>query len=82
MNANHPTGRPQGAGVVVAAVLSTLIAIGILAGVTDLFQSRGTPMAEVAAAERACASNVYVSDRESCMREWMLASRDYRVARR
>jgi hypothetical protein len=36
-----------------------------------LFQSRGMPMAELAAAERACAGQTYVSDRELCMREWV-----------
>jgi hypothetical protein len=29
------------------------------------------PMAELAAAERACAGQIYASDRERCMREWV-----------
>lgn len=60
----------------------TLIAIGILGGVTDMFQSRGAPLAQLAAAERACAGQVYVSDRQNCMREWIAASHGDKVARR
>jgi len=41
--------RPHGVAVAIAATLSALIAIGILAGVTGLFQSRGAPMAQLAA---------------------------------
>lgn len=81
MNASSTLERPHGT-TAVAAALSTLIAIGILAGVTGLFQSRGAPMAQVAAAERACAGQVYVSDRESCMREWLAASRGLSGRRR
>ena len=51
MNRNPALERPRGAAVAIAAALSTLIAIGILAGVTGLFQSRGAPMAQPAAAE-------------------------------
>jgi hypothetical protein len=53
MNRNPSPERPHGAAVAIAAALSTLIAIGILAGVTGLFQSRGAPMAQHAAGERA-----------------------------
>jgi hypothetical protein len=74
MNRNPNPARTGGAIACVAAALSTLIAIGILAGVTTLFQSRGMPMAQLAAAERACAGKVYVSDQEACMREWVAAS--------
>ena len=47
-----------------------------------LFQSRGMPMAELAAAERACAGQTYVSDRERCMREWVAAVHGDRLAER
>jgi hypothetical protein len=47
-----------------------------------LFQSRGMPMAEFAAAERACAGQTYVSDRERCMREWVAAAHGDRLAER
>lgn len=74
--------RTHGVGFAVAATLSTLIGIGILAAVTALFQSRGEPMGQLAAAERACAGRVYVSDREACMRQWIAASQGARVAGR
>lgn len=82
MNANLTLDRTHGTAIVVAAALSTLIAIGVLAGVTDLFQSRGEPLAQLVAAERACAGQLYVSDRESCVREWLAVSRGHRMARR
>ena len=53
MNRNPALDRPHGVAVAIAAALSTLIAIGILAGVTGLFQSRGALMAQLAVAERA-----------------------------
>lgn len=82
MNRNLTPERPRGAAIAIAAALSTLIAVGIMAGVTDLFQSRGAPMAQLADAERACALQIYVSDRERCMREWIAASSHYTVADR
>ena len=53
MNRIRTLERPHGAVVAIAAALSILIAIGILAGVTGLFQSRGAPVAQLAAVERA-----------------------------
>lgn len=47
-----------------------------------LFQSRGMPMAELAAAERACTRQTNVSDRERCVREWVAAARGDRLAER
>lgn len=47
-----------------------------------LFQSRGMPMAELAAAERACAGQTCVLDRERCMREWVAAAHGDRLAER
>jgi hypothetical protein len=67
---------------VAAAALATVIAIGIFTLVADLFQSRGAPLAQLAAAERACAARVYVSERETCMKEWLAASHGNSVARR
>jgi hypothetical protein len=52
MNRKPALERPHGVAVI-AAALSALIAIGILAGVTGLFQSRGAPMTRLAIAERA-----------------------------
>ena len=53
MNRNPAPEGPHGVAIAIAAALSALIAIGILAGVTSLFQSRGAPMARLAIAERA-----------------------------
>ena len=52
MNRNLTLECPHGVAVAIAAALSAWIAIGVLAGVTDLFQSRGAPMARLAIAER------------------------------
>jgi hypothetical protein len=80
MNDKPTLARPRGVTIAVAAALSTVVAIGILAAVTALFQSRGAPMEQLAAAERACAEHAYVSQRENCMREWLAASRAQSVA--
>jgi len=53
--ANPAFPRRSGLGTVITSAVATLIALGILMGTTMLFQSRGMPMAELAAAERACA---------------------------
>ena len=67
--------------VVIASAVAVLIAIAVVVAVIGLFQSRGRPMEELAAAERACAARAYVSEREHCMREWIAASHGNRVAR-
>jgi hypothetical protein len=64
----------------VSAALAGIIAIGILAGITELFQRDGPPMERLAAAERACMGHAYVSEREACMREWAAAARFARMA--
>jgi len=82
MRANPAFPRHSGLGTVITSAAATLIALGILIGTTMLFQSRGKPMAELAAAERACAGQTYVSDRERCMREWVAAAHGDRLADR
>jgi len=62
------------------AAVSTVIAVSIIGAVTALFQSRGLPMEELAAAERACSEHVYVSDRETCMHNWVSAAHGERIA--
>ncbi len=47
-----------------------------------LFQSRGMPMAELAAVERARAGQTRVSDRERCLREWVAAAHGDRLVER
>ena len=63
-----------------AATAATVISLALLWGVVTLFQSRGAPLEELAAAERACASQVYVSDREDCMNQWIAKNQRTRVA--
>jgi hypothetical protein len=74
--------RPRPITSFVAATLASVIAIGILAAVTDLFQRSGAPMERLVAAERACVSRSYVSEREACMRERLAASRLLSMANR
>lgn len=66
---------------VAIAALAAVIAIGILSVVVSLFQSRGAPMQRLVAAERACASYAYQSERETCMKQW-LAGQPATIARR
>ena len=63
-----------------AATAATVISLALLWGVVTLFQSRGAPLEELAAAERACATQVYVSDREACMKQWIAENQRTRVA--
>ena len=65
---------------ITAACLAAVLAIGLIAAVTTLFQSRGTPFAELASAERACSAHAYVSEREACMREWIASAPTTRIA--
>jgi hypothetical protein len=64
------------------ALLSAAIAMGVLAVVVRLFQSEGIPLARLAAAERACIQHAFISERETCMREWLAASRRPSVAKK
>ena len=82
MNAKPTLARPCAATLAAAACLSALIGIGILGLVAGLFQSRGLPLAELAAAERACGEHVYVSERDSCVRERIVAAHGQRMASR
>ena len=80
MNAKPALSRPPAVAVAVAATLATLISIGVLGAVSGLFHSRGLPMEQAAAAERACVSHIYVSERESCMHDWLAAVQAQSVA--
>lgn len=64
-----------------AATAATVISLSLLWGVVTLFQSRGAPLQQLAAAERACAGSVYVSDRENCMKQWLADNRSISVVR-
>jgi hypothetical protein len=80
MNAKPTLPRSYSISISVAAALATLIAIGLLTTVAYLFQRDGKPLEQLATAERACTQHVYVSERESCMRDWLAAARASNVA--
>ena len=82
MNAKPTLARPHIAATMVAAALSILIAIGLLTAVTGLFQRAGAPFEQVVIAEHACASKVFVSESEACVRSQLAASRVQNVASR
>jgi len=80
MNAKSTFARRSSLSIAVAAASATFIAIGLLTAVAFLFQHDGVPMGQLAAAERACTQNAYVSEREACMREWLAVARASKVA--
>jgi hypothetical protein len=81
MNAKHTPTRPHIV-TTLAAALATLIAIGILTAVTDLFQRDGAPFEQVVVAEHACAKHEFVSERQECVRLFLATSRVQSVASR
>jgi hypothetical protein len=60
--------------VAVLGMLGTAIGVGVLTAVTGLFQGEGIPLGRLAAGERTCTQNAFLSERETCMREWLAAS--------
>ena len=79
MHVHAPTNlRPTG--VAFAAALAAIITVGILSAVVALFQSAGMPLGQLAAAEQACATHRYVSEREACVRERIAEARPSNVA--
>lgn len=66
MNAEPVLSHANAFTTIAAAALSALIAIGLLTAVTSVFQREGTPFEQVVAAEHACASFAFVSERETC----------------
>jgi hypothetical protein len=82
MNAKPTLACPHVASTIVATALSALMAIGLLTAVTGLFQWEGAPFEQVVIAEHACASNVFVSERETCVRSHLATSRVQNVASR
>jgi hypothetical protein len=82
MNAKPTFPRPSSLSTLVAAALSTLIAMGLLTAVTGLFQRDGAPFEQVVIAEHACANYAFVSERQTCVRQYLAASRVQNVASR
>jgi hypothetical protein len=58
-----------------AVVLSVVIALALLGGVSQLFQRDGTPFEQLVAAEHACANYGYASEREPCVRVYLATAR-------
>ena len=81
MNMNLVLTRPIGT-TIVAAALSFLVTTGLFTAVAGLFLRDGTPLQNVAIAERACSDLAFVSEREACVRLFLAAARDRRVASR
>jgi hypothetical protein len=67
--------------VAVLAMLGTAIGVGVLTAVTGLFQS-AEPLGRLVAAERACIQHAFLSERETCMSEWLAATRSPSVAKK
>jgi hypothetical protein len=82
MNAKPTLTRPHVVTTIVAAALSALIALGLLTAVTGLFQRDGAPFEQVVTAEHPCADYAFVSERETCARSYLAASRVRKVASR
>jgi hypothetical protein len=82
MNARPTLARPHVVTTIVAAAMSSLIAIGLLTAVSGLFQRDGAPFEQVVIAEDACANYAFVSERETCVGLYLAASRVRNVASR
>jgi hypothetical protein len=82
MNVKPTLARPHVVTTIVAAALSTLIAIGLLSAISGLFQRDGSPFEQVVIAEHACANYAFVSERETCVQLYLAASRVQNVASR
>lgn len=82
MNPKPTLARPRVVTTIAAAALSAVIALGLLTGVTGLFQCDGAPFAQVVIAEHACANHAFISERETCVRSYLAASRAQSVASR
>jgi len=81
MNTKPILALPHGASIV-AAALSFLITIGLFTALVGLFLRDGTPLQNVAIAERACSELAFVSEREACVRSFLAAAYDRHVASR
>jgi hypothetical protein len=75
MNAVPKLPRRHPVTSVLAAVLSVVIALALLGGVTESFQRDGAPFEQLVVAEHACTNYVYVSEREACVRVYLATAR-------
>ncbi len=82
MNAKPAFARRPAAVNVAAAALAVLIGFGTLGAVTGMFQREGTPFEQLVVAEQACADRTFVSERQTCVRSFIAATRVQNVASR
>lgn len=82
MHAKPTLSQPRGLTISIAAAFSAIVAVGSLTAVAWLFQREGMPFEQLVAAERACAAHQYVSERESCIDDWLVAAKARRIARK
>ena len=80
MNAQPKFTTARPVRTVATIAIATVIALTLLWTVAALFQSRGAPFEQLAAAERACATHVYQSERQACINERIADSRKTAVA--
>jgi hypothetical protein len=80
MNAKSTFPQPSSLSTTVIAAVAAFIAVGVLISVAFLFQRDGAPMERLVTAEHACSQHAYISDRETCVREWLAVSQSFRVA--
>ena len=79
MNIQPNFGKPRPVQVIAAAAVAAVIGLSALWSVDTLFHSRGAPLAQLAAAERACADKADRSERRDCMNQRIAQSRPTRV---
>lgn len=82
MTSKLPYPRPRAVYVVAIAAAAAIIAVSLLSTLVVHFERDGKPLANLVAAERACAQFAYVSERELCMSRWLAALRSEAVAKR
>jgi hypothetical protein len=75
MNATPKLPRRHPVTSALAVVLSVVIAVALLGGVTELFQRDGTPFEQLVAAEHECTNYAYASEREACVRVYLATAR-------
>lgn len=80
MNAQPTFATPRPVRTIAAVATATIIALTVLWAVASLFQSRGVPFEQLAAAERACATHAYQSERQACIDERIAEWRKTAVA--
>jgi hypothetical protein len=82
MNIKPALARPHASTTVAVAALSALIGVGLLSAVAASFQRDGAPLHRVAIAERACSGYAYASERDACVRHYLVRSQHQNVAGR